>query len=399
MKRTRMPLAATVAALLASTVALAACDADAEPDAGADGPAAEAPAGLTEAGPPTCDTIWQRRGASFYDRAEPMVDSHDDRAEWTVAPPAAAGLDTAALAAGGDALAEHRGMRAVVVLRGGKLVYERYFRDGAANQSNNVHSASKSILQALTGIAVADGKIKSLDAPISTYLPQYAAAGTPTGAITVRRLLGMSSGLDWREDETEERIEESDDWVGAILGLAENPAAGFNYSTGNTHVLSAVLQAATGTTTCAYAREKLFTPLGIMPERWTRDPQGVYAGGYNMYLTARELARFGQLYLAGGVWQGKRVVPAATVTQSRTITAERVRQPGYRYASGWWATDAAGHAVNLAWGFGGQYVAVIPDLDLVVTTTQNTQGDGDRAEYRELDIRDFLTRYVVPAVR
>ncbi|GGK25574.1 serine hydrolase [Pilimelia terevasa] len=346
-----------------------------------------------------CAAVGERQGRSFYDRGRPLEDPREDSADWAAAAPGDVGLDAGGVEAAGDWLAEQRGLRSMVLVRHGKLAYERYFRDGAREQSNNVHSASKSILQAVTGIAVAQGKIKSLDAPLSAYLPQYAPAGSAAGAITVGQLLSMSSGLRWREDETEEQIEAADDWVGAILALPRTADAGFTYSTGNTHVLSAVLAAATGMSTCAYADQVLFTPLGIAPERWIQDPQGVYAGGYNMYLTARELARFGQLYLADGVWGGNQVVPKDTVAQSRTVTATRVRQPGFQYASGWWATEVAGHPVQLAWGFGGQYVAVVRDLDLVVTTTQNTQGDGDRAENRELDIRQFLADFVVPAVR
>ncbi|HEX5742194.1 MAG TPA: serine hydrolase [Pilimelia sp.] len=395
----RSAVAAWCAGVL-STVALAACAPGDRPAGRSPGPPAAGPgrsAAPRVADTPRCAQLATPAPRGFYDRgSQSYADTGDARAAWAAAAPPDAGLDPARLAAAGDWLAARPGARALLVARHGALAYERYFGDASAARSYNVHSASKSILQALVGIAAAQGRL-ALDAPVSRYLPAQAPPGSPAGAVTVGALLRMSSGLRWREDATEERVAEADDWVGAILRMPAAPGAGFRYSTGNTHVLSAVLQAATGSSTCAFAFTHLFAPLGIAPERWTRDPQGVYAGGYNMYLTARELARFGQLYLSGGRWGGTQLVPADAVVQSRAVTATDVGQPGYGYSAGWWTTTAGGHAVQVAWGYGGQFVCVVPDLDLVVTATQRPRGDG--TEQREADIRAFLEHYVLPAVR
>ncbi|GGK40406.1 serine hydrolase [Pilimelia terevasa] len=344
----------------------------------------------------TCEAIAQRPGSdAFYESNRPYVDRGEIRPDPPRATPASQGVDPARLARAAAALDGKPGVRSLLVLRNGRLVYERYLHGGSRTQSNNVHSASKGIIQALVGIAVAQGKVRSLDVPAAAYVPAEFPPSSPKRAITLRQLLTMSSGLSWTEDSTEHSIGRTRDWVKAIIDRPYRPAGRFNYSTGNTHVLSAVLQAATGMSTCAYAERYLFGPAGITPEHWGRDPRGVYSGGFNLFLTARELARFGQLYLDGGRKGGRQVVPASTVRQAGAARFPDAGGAGFGYGSGWWVTRVNGHKVLLAWGWGGQYVAVVPDLRMVVTTTQDTQGGGRRVDARELDIRRFLGQYLV----
>ena len=157
------------------------------------------------------------------------------------------------------------------------------------------------------------------------YLPEY-FGNAPAGKkkITLRHLLTMRSGLEWTEDSTEDQVEKAPDWVQAILGrpLASAPGTAYNYSSGNTHVVSAVLQKATGMSTCQFARRYLFGPMGITAEHWGRDPRGVFSGGYNLYLTPRELAKFGLLYLHGGKWNGRQLVPPDAVRAAQTRTSQ-----------------------------------------------------------------------------
>src|SRR5262249_23711576 len=129
---------------------------------------------------------------------------------------------------------------------------------------------------------------------------------------------------DWSEDTTENEIQTTPDWIAAILGLpmADTPGATFNYSTGNAHLNSAVLTAAAHTTACEFIHTNLLAPMGIVAEHWGRDPQGYFSGGYNLYLTPRELAKFGLLYLHGGNWHGQQLVPSAWVTASMTAQTD-----------------------------------------------------------------------------
>lgn len=262
-----------------------------------------------------------------------------------------------------------------LVIRHGALVFERYYHGSAKNQSNNVHSASKSIWGAAIGIAIDQGQIPSADAPIASILPsRYVAAMSPEGrTIKVRDLLTMTSGSRWDEDATETQIQQTPDWVAAILNLptAAPPGTTFNYSTGDTHLSSAVLTSATQTTACEFIHQHLLAPLGVVAEHWGRDPQGYFSGGYNFYLTPRELARFGLLYLRNGRWNGRQLVPAAWVQASMTTQVDAGAP--YSYGYDFWLRDIAGHHVAMAWGSGGQLIYIIKDLDLVVVLTTNTR--------------------------
>ncbi|HEX5740485.1 MAG TPA: serine hydrolase [Pilimelia sp.] len=357
-------------------------------------PAAPAPAPADG-----CATAPAPPGGPFYESNPAYLDRRDDSADWRRATPAAQGMAAARLHRAAAHLRARPGMRSLIVLRRGRLVYERYFHGAGPRHSANVHSASKSMLGALLGIAIHRGHLPGPGAPVADYLPGYLPAGSPKRRITVGDLVTMSSGLAWTEDVTEHRVARTADWVRAILGQPYRPGRRFTYSTGNTHVLSAVLRRATGMSTCAFARRYLFRPLRITAERWARDPQGVHAGGFNLYLTPRELAKFGQLYLDGGRWAGRQVVPAATVARSRVPVHRRVAgAPGFGYGAGWWLTRVGGHPMAVAWGWGGQYVCVLPTLRLVVGTTQQTRAAAAAVEARELDVAGFVRRYVLPAI-
>lgn len=160
----------------------------------------------------------------------------------------------------------------------GDLIWEADLHGSEAQHSNNIHSAFKSVLAVATGVAVARGKL-SLDDRVSDILPEYFVdIDDPRKAeITVEMLLEMTAGFQWVEDESEAAIEVQPDWVEAILALplVADPGDWFNDNTGHTHLLSAVLQRATGTTSCDYVHEEVFRPLEIAAEHWGRDPQGV----------------------------------------------------------------------------------------------------------------------------
>ncbi|MGH9886982.1 MAG: serine hydrolase domain-containing protein, partial [bacterium] len=156
------------------------------------------------------------------------------------------------------------------------------------------------------------------------------------------------------------------DWIRSILELpnVETPGSTFNYSTGDAHLSSGVLTSAVQSTACEFIHKNLLVPLGVVAEHWGRDPQGYFSGGYNLYLTPRELAKFGLLYLHGGSWRGTQLVPAAWVEASMTDQVD-AGDP-YSYGYDFWLRDLAGHHVAMAWGFGGQMIYIIKDLDMVV---------------------------------
>lgn len=333
----------------------------------------------------------------FYETNPTYTDPVDDSASWTLATPAAQGLDQAELEQASTAFGKLPIALSLLVIRHDALVFERYYHGSAKNQSNNVHSASKSIWGAAIGIAINQGLISSADATISSLLPAsyVSVMSNRTRTIKVHDLITMTSGIDWTEDETENEIQRTPDWVSSILELpnAERPGNTFNYSTGNAHVASAVLTTAVHSTGCEFIHKNLLAPMGVVAEHWGRDPQGYFSGGYNLYLTPRELAKFGLLYLHDGNWHGTQLVPSAWVQASMTDQVD-AGEP-YSYGYDFWLRDIAGHHVAMAWGFGGQMIFIIKDLDMVVVMTTDTHGTNKDT----FDGTSIIEDNVIPAVQ
>lgn len=269
-----------------------------------------------------------------------------------------------------------------ILFQGDRIQRERHASDGARDRPRNIKSASKSILNALTGIALEQGHLESLDVPVSVFLPEYFArvpADDPRWRITVRHLLTMSSGLPSTSIGNYGAWVTSRDWVGYALGreVQSEPGTVMTYSTGDTHILAAVLTRATGRPLRQFAQQNLFAPLGIQVGGWDRDPQGVYFGGNNLALSPSALLGFGRLYLDQGQHNGRQVLPGAWVADSwqpRFLSSSFNRRHDYGYL--WWHTRFAGHSTWFAWGYGGQFLFVVPGLETVVVLT----GDPDARE-------------------
>ena len=306
--------------------------------------------------------------------------------------------DTILLAEALGRAAELPNLRGVLVSQRGEIVLERYSDGAAADRPTNVKSVSKSLLSVLVGIAIREGRIRGLDQPISDFFPDYFArqgVDPRKRSITVGHLLSMQSGLESTSFNEYGAWVSSGNWVNAALAqpMVDEPGGRMLYSTGSTHLLSAILTRATGTSTWAYANEKLAEPMGFRIRPWQRDPQGIFFGGNDMYLTPRQMLRFGQMYLDGGVYQGRRIVPEAWVRES---VRPRTSSPwnGHGYGLGWWSKDAGGRQVWFAWGYGGQYVFVVPELELVAVFI--SQSDGPRAPGHLPGIHRILDEYLVP---
>jgi CubicO group peptidase (beta-lactamase class C family) len=179
--------------------------------------------------------------------------------------------------------------------------------------------------------------------------------------------------------------------------MAAEPGGEMLYSTGNTHLLSAIITRATGRTTLEFARDALAEPLGFDMAPWPRDPQGVYFGGNDMVLTPRQLLAFGELYLNGGRVGDRQVVPASWVEASLARHAASPHGSGRYYGYGWWVAELVGHAVPHAWGHGGQFVMLVPDLDLALVTTSSPHADASANAHanRVFALLQYLIRDVI----
>ncbi len=180
-------------------------------------------------------------------------------------------------------------------------------------------------------------------------------------SITVGQLLSMRAGLQPTSFGNYGAWVTSSNWVRNALSrpLVDEPGGRMLYSTGSTHLLSAILTRATGTSTFSFANQNLARPLGITLRPWQRDPQGIFFGGNDMYLTPREMLRFGNLYLRRGQRDGKQIIPASWIDSSFVA---RTTSPfnGNSYGYGWWKRSAQGHDIHYAWGYGGQFIFVVP---------------------------------------
>jgi CubicO group peptidase (beta-lactamase class C family) len=255
-------------------------------------------------------------------------------------------------------------LASVLVSRNGRLVFERYYRGATGKEDENVFSVTKSVVSALVGIALREGKLRSLDQRLVDLFPGELEPGTDprVRTITLRDLLTMTAGY------REPRIAASDDWVRTLLNrpLSSDPGRAFSYDDGSAHLAGAALAQATGETLQSYAQRKLFGPIGIHPARWSTDGQGHSLGSTGLFLRPRDLQRLGRLYLQHGRWRGRQLVPARWIRESTTT---KVRIPhGYAYGYFWWVNTGP-HGGFLALGYAGQTIAVFPKLDLVVTTT------------------------------
>jgi len=307
--------------------------------------------------------------------------------------------DTARLSVAYERARDLPRLRSLLVQWKGEIVREQYYGGATRATRANIKSASKSIISALVGIAIAQGHIRGVDQTIAELLPmETRGLDSAKRAITVGDLLSMRAGLQSTSFDNYGAWVTSRNWVSYALRQPMVADAGGGgpmiYSTGNTHLLSAILTRATKMSTYRFAQRELARPLGVALRPWQSDPQGIYFGGNDMYLTPRAMLKIGTLYLDRGVVNGRQIVPAAWIDSS---FAPRTTSPfnGNRYGYGWWTRSAQGYDVRYAWGYGGQFIFIVPELQLVVVATSDA--DSRREGGHTWAIHRLLEDEVVPA--
>ena len=288
-------------------------------------------------------------------------------------------------------------MHSLLVSHRGRLALEYYAPRRAPSRLANIKSASKSVISALVGIAIQRKRIRGVDEPIVRWFPELRKDADPRKqTITIEDLLTMRSGLESTSGGNYGAWVGSRNWVRSALErpMVSDPGTSMEYSTGTSHILSAILTKATGRSTHQFANEALAAPLGFSLARWPRDPQGIYFGGNEMLLTPRQMIAFGELYLNRGRVRGRQIVPAEWVeTSCRPRTRSRW-EPDREYGYGWWIQEFAGERACFAWGFGGQYIFFFQELDLVVAITSSTDASDERWGYRQ-QLFDVLENHIV----
>ena len=327
---------------------------------------------------------------------------------WPHASPESQGLDAGRLERTFDLAGQKPFIHAIVVTRNGYLIGERYYNGTDHNDAHTIRSVAKSLLSALYGIALQNGHIVTLDTAMVDYLHEFESSIRDERLfdITLRHLLTMRGGFDGDQQILLD-VMSSAHWIRSTLAqhLIFDPGSSFRYSTAGTHLLSVALTKATGQSTRDYAEQVLLDPLGITIRDWQQDPQGYYFGGSDMVMAPRDMARFGWLFLNGGKLDGKQIVPFSWVTKSTT--------PTYTYKSGswgaidnvaygylWWLGEMNSYKLQMALGYGGQFIFIFPDLNMVITTACDSQlMDWDAADAQERAVTEIVADGILAAVK
>ena len=321
---------------------------------------------------------------------------------WATATPVEAGFKSdlgqsldAAFEAG-----ELEGLHAVVLIRGGKLVLERYYEGEDeswgrsigrvafdAETMHDLRSVSKSIVSLLYGIALDEGKVPPLDAPVIEQFPQYPdlVADSERRRITVEHVMTMSLGLEWNEDlpytdkrNSEVAMEYAADRYRFVLErpIVEEPGKRWRYNGGATALIGRLISQGSGQDMVAYAEEKLFAPLGIEEFKWTRGYDGEPAAASGLRLRPRDLAKIGQMVLDKGRWADQQIVPEAWLTASHEPRADTGEGLSYGYQ--WWlGVNQQGKPWQAGFGNGGQRLWIFPHLDMVLVVMAGNYNQRD----------------------
>jgi CubicO group peptidase (beta-lactamase class C family) len=297
------------------------------------------------------------------------------------------------------AAAELPRIHSLLVSLRGEIVLERYFNGRRAATPANIKSASKSVISALVGLAIDRGHIKNVKQPVADFFPDlFAGKDDPKREITIEDLLTMRSGLESTSNRNYGAWVQSRNWVRYALArpLVAEPGEHMQYSTGNSHVLSAILTKATGKSTWQFAQEALAKPLGFSLAPWPRDPQGIYFGGNDMLMTPRQMVAFGELYLNRGRVKELQLVPASWIASS-FVPRGRSGFSEQLYGYSWWIREIAGQQAYYAWGYGGQFIFLVPELELVVVSTSSTAVSDERRGHRRT-VDDIIEQFIVKPI-
>jgi CubicO group peptidase (beta-lactamase class C family) len=265
---------------------------------------------------------------------------------------------------------------AFVVIKNDSMIHEQYWDGLGPDTRSNSFSMAKSFVGMLTGVALKEGAIKSLDQPVSDFLPEFKEGDN--AKLTIRHLLTMSSGINFDEDYVSPFAYPAQAYYGSDLHkltygykVSEEGGKVFKYLSGNTELLGFVLQKATGKTLSEYMSEKIWKPIGAKNDAlWSLDAKDGMEKAYCCFNSnAPDFARLGQLYLDSGKWNGQEIIPAEYVAQAvvpaplNDVDGKKVDNYGYHW---WIIPNYKGHYVFYARGILGQYIACIPDQNMVV---------------------------------
>jgi len=288
-------------------------------------------------------------------------------------------------------------LHSVVVSSGGEVVLSKAFRGPGLDRPVNVKSVSKSLVSTLVGVALQHGAFDSVKQTLGELVPELIPKGADSrvAKLSMEDLLTMRAGLEPVSGAAYGGWVNSDNWIKYALSrpfIAE-PGTDMLYSTGNTHILGAVLTSWTSKSLHSLANSWLGEPLGIKFEPWEKDPQGYFLGGNQMSLAPKQLVKVGELYVAGGNLNGNQILPTEWVEQAFTArTQSPLSGDGYGY--GWFKRNLGGVTSAYALGYGGQVMHVVPERELVIAIMSDTTKEAQTDGYLDA-LHDLVERHLV----
>jgi CubicO group peptidase (beta-lactamase class C family) len=299
--------------------------------------------------------------------------------EWTTCTPDQAGMDSTKVEAVlEDVQRSH--VLSMIVVKDGRIVSE-YYKDGQPEALLAVNSVTKSITSLLMGIAIDKGQLKGVHEKAEAFFPEYTELfdSPEKKSVTLEHLLSMTSGLhfpEWTDwNYMLGPMTKAADWNRFVLSqpMDDKPGRYWSYNTGGSQLLAAVLKKATGQSELDYAKENLFGPLGINSVKWPRSPDDSNSGGFGLMMKPRDLAKIGLLVLNRGVWDGKRIVSEEWLQTSTSRHSEGSVFFG-EYGYHWWMNKYGGHRAIFGMGYSGQYLTIVPDLNLLIVINSEPNG-------------------------
>ena len=304
--------------------------------------------------------------------------------DWEISTPEEQGLDPELVAELYLDAAELETLYGLLLFKNGRLIAEKYFHEGSVEQLSARHSATKSYTSALVGIALDQGCLSSVDQKMMDFFPEFADQidDPRKEQITIREMLQMRAGYPYDSTDTYGDIlylSGNWRWLPHLVDfpLVSDPGTEAHYSSVTSHLLGVIVQRACDTDLESFAQEHIFSPIDAEVGGWTRDADNYNWGWGEIYVTARDMAKFGLLYLNDGAHEGKQVIPADWVHDSLQVYSEdawiskklgrHLGDLGYGYQ--WWSARAGDHQFKFAWGHGGQLIVLLDELDMMVVTT------------------------------
>jgi CubicO group peptidase (beta-lactamase class C family) len=327
---------------------------------------------------------------------------------WQTSTPAAQGLDSVLVDSAVSTFETDANFFSLVVIRNGYLVKEYYRPNLTQYNDYDVRSATKSFVSILVGIAIQNGLIASVHEPVLKFFPEFNTSGIDARKLklTIEHLLTMRSGLDIGEGGTNSNLyTQTSNWINVTLSLpmVANPGDQFRYSSMNTHLLSAILTRATGLNTYQFAEANLLAPLAISLRYWDRDPQGIFFGGTGAIFCTRDMARLGYLMLQQGSVGGQQILSSSWIQQSRephnlqNTTWSSFGAVNYGYQ--WWMNNGSTDSLFFAAGYGGQFIFVAPNQNMVIAATAEANVTPDVADYQEQFTIEVVATKLLRAVK